>query len=214
MAVMWQKFSPTTLTLPSGRHLTSAITVDLELGESTKAYLKARRAKLKPKDFLVNVLIDEVYTVKQVRYVNGKFYGREESNIMKTLLCIMIKAVAGKYKDVIGLVPCLTPDAKKQHELWIKILPACKIGFEPIITMTDGNQVNHKFYKDICRAVLGGGGGVGGGGSGAMPPPPPPPKNFPNFHIFSYDYDHQSVSSLSRLFLNNVFYMFFKQAKR
>ena len=37
----------------------------------------------------------------------------------------------------------------------------------------------------------------------------PPPKNFPNFHIFFIRlYDHQSVSSLSRLFLNNVFYVF------
>ena len=167
MAVIWQKFSPTTykhifdegvLTLLTDRHLrqlTSAITVDLELGESTKAYLKARRAKLKPKDCLVNVIIDEVYTAKQVQYVNGKFYGIEESNITKTLLCIMIKAVAGKYRDVIGLVPCSTLDAKKQHELWIKILPTlCQIGFEPIITMTDGNQVNHKFYKDICDRTL------------------------------------------------------------
>ena len=129
MAVMWQKFPPTTykhifdvgvLTLPTERRirqLTSAITVDLELGESTEAYLKARRAKLKPKDFLVNVIIDEVYIAKQVQYVNGKFYGIEESYITNTLLCIMIKAVARKYRDVIGLVPCSTLDAKKQHEL-------------------------------------------------------------------------------------------------
>ena len=68
------------------RQLTSAITVDLELGESTKAYLKARRAKLKPKDCLVNVIIDEVYTAKQVQYVNGKFYGIEE--ILRKPYCV------------------------------------------------------------------------------------------------------------------------------
>ena len=89
----------------------------------------------------MNVIIDEVYTAKQVQYVNGKFYGIEESNITKTLLCIMIKAVTGKYRDVIGLVPCSTLDAKKQHELWIKILPTlCQIGFEPIIIMTDAQS--------------------------------------------------------------------------
>ena len=33
------------------------------------------------------------------------------------------------------------------------------------------------------------------------------------FIIFLYDYDHQSVLSHSRLFLNNVFYTFLKQAK-
>ena len=90
MAVMWQKSYPATckhifvegvLTLPTERRirqLTSAITVDLELGESTKSYLKAMRAKLKSKDCLVNVII---------QYVNGKFYGIEDSNITKTLLC-------------------------------------------------------------------------------------------------------------------------------
>ena len=40
------------------------------------------------------------------------------------------------------------------------------------------------------------------------------PRIFLTFTFFSYDYDHQSISSLSRLFLNNVFYMFLKQAKR
>ena len=60
----------------------------------------------------------------------------------------MIKAVAGKYRDVIGLVPCSTLDPKKHHELWIRILSTLReIGFEPITTMTDGNQENHKFYK-------------------------------------------------------------------
>ena len=38
--------------------------------------------------------------------------------------------------------------------------------------------------------------------------------SFPTFIIFSYDYGHQSVLSHSRLFLNNVFYTFLKQAKR
>ena len=45
-------------------------------------------------------------------------------------------------------------------------------------------------------------------GGGVCSAPPPPPKNF------LYDYDHQSDLSHSRLFLNNVFYTFLKQAKR
>ena len=48
----------------------------------------------------------------------------------------------------------------------------------------------------VNRAVLGG------------------PRIFPTFKILSYDYDHQSVLSHLRLFLNNVFYTFLKQAKR
>ena len=63
--------------------------------------------------------------------------------------------------------------------------------------------------NSFSRAVLGARGG-GGGGSGAIGPP----RILLTFTFYSYDYDHQSVSSLSRLFLNNVFYMFLKQAKR
>ena len=70
MAVMWQKISSAAykhlyqegiLTLPSEsriRQLTYSIGVDMELGDSTKAYLYARKSKLQPKDCLIPVIID------------------------------------------------------------------------------------------------------------------------------------------------------------
>ena len=120
IAVVWQKISPAAykhiyqegiLTLPTERRirqLTSAIGVDMELGESTKAYLRARKSKLQSKDLVVSVLIDEIYTSRQVQCVNGKFYGNEEGSVTKTLLCFMIKSVAGKYRDIIAMLPCST----------------------------------------------------------------------------------------------------------
>ena len=60
--------------------------VDMELGVSTKAYLRARKSKLQSKDLLVSVLIDEIYSSKQVQCVNGKFYSNEEGSVTKTLV--------------------------------------------------------------------------------------------------------------------------------
>ena len=54
----------------------------------------------------------------------------------------------------------------------------------------------------------------GGGGAYYRPCPPPPPRIFPTFIYFLYDYDHQSVLSHSRLFLNNVFVYVFKPSQK
>ena len=142
------------------RQLTSAIGVYMELGESTKAYLRAMKSKLQSRELLVSVLIDEIYSSKQIQCVNGKFYGNEEGSVTKTLLCFMIKSVAGKYRDIIAMLPCSTLNAKKQYEIWENLFPTlfptlCEICFDPVLAMTDGNHVNHKFFKDfICDGVM------------------------------------------------------------
>ena len=68
----------------------------------------------------------------------------------------MIKSAAGKYRDIIVMLPRSTLNAKKQYEMWKYLLPTlCEIGFDPVVTMTDGNHVNHKFFKDfICDGVM------------------------------------------------------------
>ena len=38
-----------------------------------------------------------------MQYVNGKFYGIENGEITKTPLCLMVKSVAGNYRDVISM---------------------------------------------------------------------------------------------------------------
>ena len=80
MSVMWQQISPAAyhqiasediLTLPTQRHLRrlpSALDVNLEITDSTIAYLQARKSKLSTKDLLVNVIMDEVFCQKKVQY--------------------------------------------------------------------------------------------------------------------------------------------------
>ena len=105
---------------------------------------------------MISVLIDEIYSSKQVQYVNGKFYGNENENISKTVLCIMVNSIAGKYRYVIAMIPCSSLNADKQYGIYSKLLPGlCEIGFDPVATITDGNHVDHKFFKDfVCSGTL------------------------------------------------------------
>ena len=94
------------------------------------------------------MIIDEVYTRKKVEYVNGKFYGVEHVHLTKTILCLMIRSVGGSHRDV--MFPVSNLNAKLQQDLWfrnIKILET--LGFDVVVTLTDGNEINSKFYKEI-----------------------------------------------------------------
>ena len=105
LACMWQNESPAlykqiqvdgVLTLPNCkyvRRLSSALTVDLHLSDSTIVYLNGRMAKLSQRELQVNLILDEVYCQKSVQYANGVFYGNENNCITKTFLCVMIKSV-------------------------------------------------------------------------------------------------------------------------
>jgi len=64
------------------------------------------------------LIIDEVYTAQRVEYTNGSFIGlTEEGMPAKTFLAFMVQSIAGKYKDVICLVPVNRLDTALLH-LW------------------------------------------------------------------------------------------------
>ena len=73
------------------------------MSDATRAYLQAKEKKLSSKYSIVAVLMDEVYVQKSVQHSNGKFYGMEENEVVRTLLCVMIKSVAGNYRDVVSI---------------------------------------------------------------------------------------------------------------
>ena len=81
------------------RRISNGIEVEssLTVSDSTVAYLEARKKKLAKKDLPVSLLMHEVYVQKSVQYNNGKFHGLDDSGkAVKTLLCVMIKSIAGK----------------------------------------------------------------------------------------------------------------------
>ena len=159
MAAMWHNTSSAlykliltdeVITLPVDRHirrLTHAITPDLELAESSVQYLTARKKKLAPKDLKVVVLLDEVFSQMTAQYSHGKFYGLENGVPTKTILCTMLKSIAGKYRDIISMSPQSNISAEKILVVWKNLMKVLtEIGFEVRITMNDQHPSNVKFF--------------------------------------------------------------------
>ena len=140
------------LTVPSPDHLrrlVSALDVDtLTLSETTVAYLKARYSKLHDREKVVSILMDEVYSQVTVQYVSGKFFGIENGQFTKTLLSVMLKSIAGKYRDIIVMAPVVNISAEKLYEVWKNVAKAIsEIGFDIAVTMTDGHSSNMSFFN-------------------------------------------------------------------
>ena len=92
------------------------------MSKSTEQYLKARFSKLNEREKVVNLIIDEVYSSKRVEYSGGTFYGYENQNVTKTLLCFMIKSVGGKYMDMVCMSPIDRLDSDVLHGMWLNVL--------------------------------------------------------------------------------------------
>ena len=168
LAIIWQHTSPAAyrqiladgvLTLPTVRRiqqLSTAVTVDLELSSATVAYLSAKLSKLIDKDKVVSLLIDEVHCKKNVEYSNGQFYGIENGLITKTLLCMMVKSVAGRYSNIVSMSPVSNLDAEQIYEIWKNVMKTlARIGYRVVLTMTDGISTNIKFFRQcVCGGSL------------------------------------------------------------
>ena len=72
------------------------------------------------------------------------------------MLCIMIKSVAGKYRDNVALIPLASIDSKILKAANMQVLEAMKtIGFRVVPLLADGHSVNTKCYKDeFCNKKL------------------------------------------------------------
>lgn len=75
------------------------------LSQSTIQYLKTHTAEVLPRERLVSVILDEVYCAKKVEFVGGKLFGAQDDSITNTLLCFMVKTIAGSYRDMVAMVP-------------------------------------------------------------------------------------------------------------
>lgn len=49
--------------------------------------------------------MDEVYSSKRIELVNGQIDGLENDNVTKTLICIMLNSIGGRYSDIVVMAP-------------------------------------------------------------------------------------------------------------
>ena len=145
------------LVLPSIKHLRrlrSALTPDLNLSDSTQAYIRARFKKLSKKETTVSLILDEVHSDKSIQLSNGNIYGLHNGAITASILTVMIKSLAGRYEDVICMSPIDTINAEKIEKVWRSCLTVLKdIGFDVRLTVADGLDANAKFYKNISKDI-------------------------------------------------------------
>lgn len=139
------------------RRLMGALTVDAGLSSSTISYLKARMATLDENDKLLCLMIDEVSNEKRVEYVGGRFFGGGDATCTKSLLCFMVKSVAGRYRDMIAMLPLERLDAKvlATNFQWI-VKALANLGFTVVAVSVDGYSANRRFYEEeLCSGKNG-----------------------------------------------------------
>ena len=156
MACTWSSVSPDlyrqiisdgVLTLPCTkyvRRISNGIEVEssFTISDSTVAYLESRKKKLAKNDLPVSLLMDKVYVQKSVQYRNGKFHGLDDSGkAVKPLFCVMIKSIAGNYRDIIAMSPIVNINADILYKIWLNVLKVVSnLGFNVTDTMTDGHS--------------------------------------------------------------------------
>jgi len=85
-------------------------------------------------------MIDEVASEKRAEFVGGKlFCVDEEGQVSKSMLCYMIQAVGGKFKDMVAMFPTSRLDAKVVSSHFSRILSTLTdIGFDVVVVSLDG----------------------------------------------------------------------------
>ena len=101
--------------------------------------------------------MDEVYCEQKVQYCGGQLYGTHNDEVTKTLLCVMVKSVAGNYNYnyIVSMNPITNINSDKLYKIWMNVLKfLTEIGFDILVTMVDGHSSNIKFYKILLREPL------------------------------------------------------------
>ena len=94
--------------------------------------------------------MDEVYCQKSIQYTNGQLYGFENNEVTKTPLCVMVKSISGKYRDVVSMTPITNINSDKLHVIWNNNMQVLtQIGFDVCVTMTDGHDSNVNFFNEL-----------------------------------------------------------------
>ena len=130
-AFLWQLSSTAlykqlckTLILPSISHLQKlSAVINVESGSLNLHYLQQKTNILTEMEKKALLIIDEVYTTQRVKYSNGSFIGLKENGTpAKIVLTFMVQSIAGKYKDVVCLVPVNKLETSLLHFWFEKVM--------------------------------------------------------------------------------------------
>lgn len=161
-AVIWDRTSPmlyemmyncAIFCLPHSRTLrriTSALQVKSGLDSATMTYLSMRVGKLEPRERLVNLAMDEVYTAQSVELAGGRVYGETAGMVTKTLFCSHINSVAGKYEDMISMLPVPHVTRDDIEKTFNKVLKGLtELGYKVVSVTTDNHRTNQSWHNSL-----------------------------------------------------------------
>lgn len=123
--------------------------------DEMKQFLIMRRKSLNSYEATVTLMFDEIYVCDLVEYSSNKFYGlaSNKNAPATTVLTFMIKSLAHKYREVVGMFPIsgFTVDLLKDCFMRIMRL-ILEAGFDCLCAVSDNHPINRAFFK-----FLGGG---------------------------------------------------------
>ena len=131
--------------------------VNSSSGLDNRAYLRMRVSKLNQFERTVILLIDEIYIAKRVEYSSGEVQGlTPDGSVASTLLCFMIKSLAGKYKDIVSIYPMATLTAEKLNECYKEVANLLReMNVTVAAISVDNAATNRKFFVDfLCDGNL------------------------------------------------------------
>ena len=168
LALTWSLCSPNLykriqeeniLSLPTIAHLkrlSKAFDFSTGLDENTLKYIAARTKNLTDREKVLVLMIDEIHSAKRIEYVGGKVQGLKGEEVAKTVLCLMIKSIAGKFRDVVSLTPTVTLNSTQMKQMFDLVVPALlKLQLKVIACSVDNFTANRKFYvTELCHGTL------------------------------------------------------------
>ena len=130
--------------------------VNVLSGLTNTAYLKLRCSKLEQLQKHCLLMIDEVYVSRRVEYSGGRVYGlTENGESASTLLCFMIKSVAGGYKDIVSIYPISNLTSKRLFQCYHEVMNLLEsVSFNIVAISVDNAAVNRRFFIELCDGVL------------------------------------------------------------
>ncbi|CAB4056276.1 unnamed protein product [Lepeophtheirus salmonis] len=160
VALMWHQQAPTlyeqirkdgVMTLPSASHLRRFTSFNAESGlpSNTVSYLRSRFDNLTDVEKVIAIVFDEFYVVRKFEFSRGRLQGKNNENIPKSSFSLMIKSIAGSYRDIVYTSSKSSIKAQTIYDVYMAALKALTdIGFRVVAVISDGNSSHIHFFKD------------------------------------------------------------------
>ena len=151
LAFIWHSLSPTLyrklrdlFCLPSERRLQQiSCRNDVSLNNMDMDYISFRTKNLSPRDKIVTLIIDEIYTASRIEYHNGRFIGMtEDGNTAKTVLSFMVESVTSDYRDVVKLIAVDSLTSQQLRRYFDSVISRLDQFVHVIAVIVDNHAVN------------------------------------------------------------------------